>query len=769
MKFANQNLSLELGYEQLGKRGCQTSNIASMDPDLKARLVSTEELSLALSSHLRKVQQRAPVVWWDRSCDLALLIGTFVHGLGNYDAMQNDDALPFAFKIRKFAKSSEGCVAAQRQFDTATAAARKVFDDALDAAKLKDQEQIQAAVAAAAATSASREENARALREGGAAADAVLSNMPEQPSDKLYDIDGDDSHFVTLPRLKSVVCSSLSANFVKSTADMEVKTPDTVASGTGVAGTEELSGKRKNSGKHLLSMPDARILDHRLYRLLSEVESNAYPWEALGMETDTLLISLKIWPSSEIVSTNWKIRSCALSYVNGTSTDDLGEYLEEYMGIGISGSQCGSSHRSLDDGTDFSIGAASPALAQVAYGSDAPRYLRAIGVPMNLTRFAVSALVHASNSCVERLLNTERARNGANSDPEEMKKEGESEAGEESAVEGQANLESEDTKNTMPKAFQESAALRASVCTVLLHYGFPFTEVLKDVNVNKSLWSNISELCGNFDNVAPDELFTVERFISLTKEFGGGTAIPDFSVIKEYVENFLLPHCLRLCIMGNGSSTSNARGSKGEYETAYGTSLYPEYTEKLQTPLPDPCLLPIEHSLEAMATAHAVLRRTRLMKAITDVATGSLSVTQLDEVLKSPFMRKSMEGLPVWWCPWIHDAALLLHASSRGLFSILKDRNSEENSVLAFSRKSILQHMYSTFVADEKVLSRSIVDESPPEDSQAWIEEHANDFPTANVLERRLSFLCAKATEHLDGDGRYNNLPMFDHGAWPRN
>ena len=77
--------------------------------------------------------------------------------------------------------------------------------------------------------------------------------------------------------------------------------------------------------------------------------------------------------------------------------------------------------------------------------------------------------------------------------------------------------------------------------------------------------------------------------------------------------------------------------------------------------------------------------------------------------------------------------------------------------------------MYSTFVADEKVLTRSIVDESPPEDSQAWIEEHANDFPTANVLERRLSFLCAKATEHLDGDGRYNNLPMFDHGAWPRN
>mmetsp|Transcript_91747 Transcript_91747/g.137392 ORF Transcript_91747/g.137392 Transcript_91747/m.137392 type:complete len:129 (-) Transcript_91747:79-465(-) len=128
-----------------------------------------------------------------------------------------------------------------------------------------------------------------------------------------------------------------------------------------------------------------------------------------------------------------------------------------------------------------------------------------------------------------------------------------------------------------------------------------------------------------------------------------------------------------------------------------------------------------------------------------------------------------MEGLPIWWCPWIHDAALLIHVSSRGLFSILQDRNSAENTPLAFSPETIKSQMYSNFVADESSIPRTIVDESPPEDSQAWIEEHANTFPTPNVLERRLSFLCAKASEALSQEYQFYNLPMFDHGGWPRN
>jgi hypothetical protein len=128
-----------------------------------------------------------------------------------------------------------------------------------------------------------------------------------------------------------------------------------------------------------------------------------------------------------------------------------------------------------------------------------------------------------------------------------------------------------------------------------------------------------------------------------------------------------------------------------------------------------------------------------------------------------------MEGLPVWWCPWIYDAALLVRASSQGLFLILKDWHSYKNPPLAFCCKAILQHMYSTFVPNETNLPCSIVDKATTKDFQIWIEHQSKEFPSANVLEQRLPFVCAKATEKLDDDEQYANLPMFDHGAWPQN
>ncbi len=132
--------------------------------------------------------------------------------------------------------------------------------------------------------------------------------------------------------------------------------------------------------------------------------------------------------------------------------------------------------------------------------------------------------------------------------------------------------------------------------------------------------SSIREQCGQFDDVPPDDLFKAERFLYLVKEIGGDIDIPDFETIKDYVELYLLPHCLRVSMMGNGPTTRNARGSKGEYETAYGTSLYAEHTRNLQSPLPDPCLPLGEHSLEALATASAMIRRVRLVRTAIDIA-----------------------------------------------------------------------------------------------------------------------------------------------------
>ena len=55
--------------------------------------VTTEELMFALSTKMSVALESYKLAcppWWDRSCDLGLLIGTFFHGLGNYEDMKND-------------------------------------------------------------------------------------------------------------------------------------------------------------------------------------------------------------------------------------------------------------------------------------------------------------------------------------------------------------------------------------------------------------------------------------------------------------------------------------------------------------------------------------------------------------------------------------------------------------------------------------------------------------------------------------------------------
>lgn len=89
----------------MGKRGSPTRNYLELDLDMKAKLVTTEELSHAVGYLLgtnfpREIYNPAP--WWDRSCHIALIIGTFTHGLGSYASMSRDLLLPFSHKINSY-------------------------------------------------------------------------------------------------------------------------------------------------------------------------------------------------------------------------------------------------------------------------------------------------------------------------------------------------------------------------------------------------------------------------------------------------------------------------------------------------------------------------------------------------------------------------------------------------------------------------------------------------------------------------------------------
>jgi hypothetical protein len=826
-----------LGHEELGKRGCAANDLSTLDADLKSRYVTTEELVLGVSSMLRKLKLKPPAAWWDRSCDVALVIGTFAHGLGNYEAMRTDIDLPFVEKIGRASQADEASKTAGQCFRAAAVAARQVYDDALESARVKAELEVQAAVAAASKAARKREEDAALLRKGGTDAEAVISEMPDTQVENAFEFDGTDSHFVTLGRMQKSVQDAVRKEAMSTATSLMPNSTETVPDP--VKSEEEseeqddgTAGSRRTRDLPLLSMPDARVLDHRLVWVLKTIEQTLYRDER--HELDPEESNPDLWQKSDDVLTNLQVRHHALSSFVG---DDFEDVVSEYSGVGLGANQCGTTHRSLNDGSDFSFGSASSLLAQVAYGTDAPRFLRAIGVPMNITRFAISGLVNAESSCLKTLLATEHLRYYGREEANEPAKQ---------PVEGTPapapvpepttsvttapepttsvppvpepttsvttfvppvpeptisvppvpeptisvplvpeptisvtpvpeptisvtpvpeptiSVTRVDPVELIPDVFRENAKLRASVCLAVLFYGFP-SESDVPTTVHPDLWKMLIEQSGSPGEIAPSTMFDMDKFRDAVGFLAADVEVPDSETLRMYVESTLLPHCLRLCVNGNGPTTRNARGSQGEYETAFGVSLHPEPSQSHPSPLPDPCLNLQEHSLEALGQANALLRRVRLLRSSAFLCTcKEVSLDAIQTVTHSKVMG-ALEGMPVWWCPWIHDVALLVQAGTAGLFSIVQNRS---NHVL-FSPEALQQYLYSSFVADERTLPAS--KHTPPEQVTAWTERQANTFPSLNQLERRLAFLCSQATAGIESEVRYDNLPMFDHGGWPRN
>ena len=694
-------------------------------------------------------------------------MGTFIHGLGNYKAMRSDPELPFSEKIKR--NASHGFRSSYQAFVVAASAARQVFDDALEAGRMKAELEVQAAVAAAAKAASKREEDAALLREGGDGVEDVIRNMPETQVENAFEFDGTDSHFVTLPRLHGRVREALAKK-----AD-EVLRPDIIPEEF----TEGTIGRPRAEGgtgrprtQMMLSMPDSRLLDHRLLEILAAVEKSGEGANAQSNEPT--------WhDSSDSYGIN-KLRRNVLSRFHGES---LNYYLREYAGVGLAGAQCGTTHRTLNDGTDFGYGSASPPLSQVAYGTDAPRYLRALGIPMNVTRFAVSALSYADKKCMDQLLALERRRFYTEKDTESEKMSDTEKS--QDLDQNQITKTSEDgTVSTndalspklkegsklggpapaakslelsllIPVTFRTDAKVRAVICLGVLMFGFP-KESVESSSVNP----DVLALTGSRTSEA-SPFFDKFRFRDEILSFCGGLDLPDAQSIAEYVESSLLPHCLRLCLYGNGPTTRDARGSQGEYETALGVSLHPAPSTESPCPLPDPCVDLKKHSLESLGVANAILRRTQMLRASQFICSGSISAEELTDASKSKVM-SSPENLPVWWCPWVHDVALLARASSNGLLAVMQDRGDDsvfsEHAIAEFLRTSLENQPFP--FADHL---------SSPELLNEWIRYEAKKFPSLLQVERRLAFLCSKVTANAENlDDRFVVLPMFDHGGWPR-
>uniref|UniRef100_A0A7R9ZJK7 Uncharacterized protein n=1 Tax=Craspedostauros australis TaxID=1486917 RepID=A0A7R9ZJK7_9STRA len=237
-----------------------------------------------------------------------------------------------------------------------------------------------------------------------------------------------------------------------------------------------------------------------------------------------------------------------------------------------------------------------------------------------------------------------------------------------------------------------------------------------------------------------------------------------------YAKTYLLPQCLRLCLVGNSNQTVQTRGSRGEYLTGVGISLYPEYDTHPQCPLPDPCLSLGGHSIEAVRNSYVLLRRVRMSKSIHGIFDAASSLDDVLKLAEQPDVPDSMHGLPAWWDPTLHDAALLLHTTTRGIFALVSDRDGRDQGG-AFHHKNIVDHIESSFVGDNNCVPSVIIDSCPSDDINSWVSNHAESFPSPSSIERRLVRICSQAVSSgliKADDELFANIPMFDHGGWPR-
>ena len=114
--------------------------------------------------------------WWYISCDLDLIVGTFIDGLVKYKVILNDEELPFGRRIAQSIISDSGSAQAFGSFRVEARAARKVFDDAFSAVKCKAQAESDETIAAVVAESKLFADQFSMIEQGSTTKDSKINS-----------------------------------------------------------------------------------------------------------------------------------------------------------------------------------------------------------------------------------------------------------------------------------------------------------------------------------------------------------------------------------------------------------------------------------------------------------------------------------------------------------------------------------------------------------------------------------------------------------------
>ncbi|CAN0150637.1 unnamed protein product [Ascophyllum nodosum] len=244
---------------------------------------------------------------------------------------------------------------------------------------------------------------------------------------------------------------------------------------------------------------------------------------------------------------------------------------------------------------------------------------------------------------------------------------------------------------------------------------------------------------------------------------------------------------------GSGSSGKSQAGGGERAGTVTSGSTAPEASDQLSF-FPDPTREVADHSPVARGVAYIFLKRQQLLRTL-----RFYLYKRKDEVAKwsrnqqSAQVKHDRDGLPLWWCPWIHDLGLMAGCVRHGFMNVNAMRS---DTTLPLNPSSILDHITRALVvgvedpmsqmdkdfptagvaptaglpqdggktaasprSQSSVASSSAAAaaavragkglDGTDEKVQAWAEEASEEFPTRRATEERVFRICVSLTKLL--------------------
>ena len=562
-------------------------------------------------------------------CDLALIIGTFYHGLSNYQAIFADETLPF---LKKIEESQKGFDDGQmfEKFKCVAQSATALFGKALSEFRTMQKNDKERAMDSKELTSQSDLEGSTGI---------ACDNLSECKVKLMQNRENatPPSCLISLVKLRNKIHKDIMAK------NCEI---------------EETCTSNKPS------LPSSKCLDDRLSELVELIQTsstkkdnNLNYWRRLDRDIGD---DLDRFYGNYVVS----------------------EYLFESLGL--------NENKKIPLQGPFEKSSATSYYHDLESSNWAcmttPKECRGAGIPSVITRHGLAALVYVDDYTINQVLAIETATKMMSFNKSQVdipnfeeNSKGECDTSKESsAILTKDHLPTFSNKMSennimlsshflekIPMVLRSDHELRNGLCAGLLCCGLPFSQ---EVGFQKSF-----QICDLLNVVSR----LIKREISLSIE-----------EVSIYLKEVLIPHCLRLCLFGKdyilSSSPNRGRSDtlsgKNEKKIDIITHISKEMSSKQASAiLPDPMCEINEHSISSIEHATVLLRRTKLSQAIQyvmdDGSKSSMIKEELMQILKKSKLTKKKDEVPIWWCPWIHDFALLQYASKFGLLTIVMDQN----------------------------------------------------------------------------------------------